>query len=492
MKTESITTQLSEDLSKLIKQELGYRMLNVSQDYVGGIFYYGIQVGEKPLILTSDPERRYIKYDELSHLGMKPEREVSMQSRFSGEGVLCYLQQGERSITLHQLFKELLKYFRTYLILSDDDQYVLLSLWSMATYIYQAFNYFPYLHINGEKGSGKSQALELLNGVCFNATLSIGMNPAPMFRKVEATSGTIIMDEMEWLGKAEADRNGAVMDVLKAGFRKNAVVDRCGGSNWEIVKPFRCYCPKILAGISSLENVLKERTIGIRLKRKLPEEKIEKYTCSDKNTEMQQHLRDGLYCFGLIEGASLADKYQNRFEEIRGLEGAHERNSDLWAPIMVIANYLDNEIGSAGEEPVTDCMRRLTYQHIDERIETDECENSTVMLAKVLDRYLLNCSEELEEGMLTVMNQEFMIHVNQQPEFLEKQIGVSKLTQLLKTFDVKTKVKKIGGETKRVYIFDPEKVKDTVTRYTSQNESVTQSVTTKTQYLLSDFIKVTL
>jgi hypothetical protein len=56
-----------------------------------------------------------------------------------------------------------------------------MGLWTMGTYIYRAFTYYPYLHFNGEKESGKTTALDLLQEIAFNSVGSIDVTSAVLF-----------------------------------------------------------------------------------------------------------------------------------------------------------------------------------------------------------------------------------------------------------------------------------------------------------------------
>ena len=83
-----------------------------------------------------------------------------------------------------------------------------------------------------------------------------------MFHEVQVNGSTLLLDEAEdLLGREE----GSKMRLLKAGFSKAGKIKRRD-------RTFNCYSPKMFAGIRGLDEVLADRTIRIRLERKLDSE----------------------------------------------------------------------------------------------------------------------------------------------------------------------------------------------------------------------------
>src|SRR5262249_34053723 len=68
-----------------------------------------------------------------------------------------------------------------------------------------------------------------------------------------------------------------VRAVLNAGFHHKGTVSRVVGKGNDMdTKDFACYCPKALAGIGCLPDTVADRSLPIRLNRKLSTQKVER------------------------------------------------------------------------------------------------------------------------------------------------------------------------------------------------------------------------
>ena len=165
----------------------------------------------------------------------------------------------------------------------------------MMTYIYILFQVIPYLWINGEKGTGKSTIMKIMSKLCFNPMFCSNVNPANIFRQIDNDGSTIILDEFE---KMYGEDKQEIIKILNQGFNIDGVVPRCVGQSNQIRK-FRSFSPKIMGGISNIDDVLFERVI------KYTTTKVKNITVpkfrEDKDTKMELNkLVDDLYIFGLI------------------------------------------------------------------------------------------------------------------------------------------------------------------------------------------------
>ena len=64
-----------------------------------------------------------------------------------------------------------------------------------------SFQYAPYVKYEGEKGSSKSKACEVHEYIDFNAFSGVDYTPAVIFRTLQDTRGTLIIDEAETYDK---------------------------------------------------------------------------------------------------------------------------------------------------------------------------------------------------------------------------------------------------------------------------------------------------
>lgn len=143
--------------------------------------------------------------------------------------------------------------------------------WVIGTYFHQGFLAYPYLHITGLPGSGKSTLTNWLAKVTFNSESFVIPNAANIFRTIDETCCTLMMDEMENLFKEARNVDQAthtILAILKAGYSKSfSSVPRQEQENYQIRTRFSVYSPKVITSVNSLEDILATRTIPITMER---------------------------------------------------------------------------------------------------------------------------------------------------------------------------------------------------------------------------------
>src|SRR5574344_1864890 len=196
-------------------------------------------------------------------------------SRFSSGGVKSYMEG--KNISGNTLFLKIKEYISRFCVIKTAN-IDLITLWTIGTYLFPVFRYYPYLKIQAEKGSGKTTLLEVLFPIVFNGKMFIAPTEAVIFRIIENNKSTLLFDEIEQLKTENKDVFNVIMSVLNAGFNCDGVVLRNEkvGDKF-VVKEYSVYSPKIICGINSLDNVVGDRTIEVKLYRKKETEIIERY-----------------------------------------------------------------------------------------------------------------------------------------------------------------------------------------------------------------------
>lgn len=465
-----VPQQILDELAK----ESAMREVNPAQDFVGGKFYYGCIIGNKKYLVSSD--RSIVPIGELQSSGLKLAASDFSKSRFSGQGIKSFLQ-GETVPPASEIHNRLVSYLKRFVVLNKESQYDFLALWVMGTYVFRAFRYFPYLHITGEKGSGKSALSEVISPFCFNSLTTVSVTPAVIFREIQNNSSTLLIDEVENLGGEDREKRSDVMSVLNQGFSKIGQVSRCVGDNHEKIGTFSAYSPKALIGIKELDNVLRDRAIRIRMLRKSRDEVVEHDTQSEAVVNVQETLRDDLYVFGLTRGPKIADLYREHFMDIRGLENLANREADLWAPIMAIANLVETKAS-----PVTQLMRELSAQCKTERAEDDQEDNETTMLLSALHRLIDEGTPAGGAVDHPIFDSDIAYTFFMRQDGFERSLTKTRLTQMVKRIGVKVKNVKVCGKTKRCYEVSRATLQDLLKRYPvdTQSVTVTKSITGQT------------
>jgi putative DNA primase/helicase len=201
------------------------------------------------------------------------------------------------------------------------------SLWIAFTWTIEHVHVAPLAIISApEKRCGKTQLLDLIGRLSRRNLAASNISPAALFRVIEAQSPTLLIDEAD----AFLRENEELRGIINSGHtRQSAYVIRTVGDDFE-VKQFSTWAAKAIAGIGKLADTIMDRAIVLTLRRKLPNEKIERLRYAES---------------GLFE--TLARKLA-RFEQDHGRnigrarpdipDALNDRAQDNWEPLLAIAD----------------------------------------------------------------------------------------------------------------------------------------------------------
>lgn len=166
-------------------------------------------------------------------------------------------------------------FIKRYMVLTDA-QVTAIALWISHTHAIDACQFTPYLAItSAEKRCGKSRLLEILEYLVREPWMTSGATAPALFRRIDAKRPCLLLDEIDALVKGSPEMAEAVRGVLNAGNKKGATISRCVGKGTEmLVKDFAAFCPKAVSGIGSLPDTVRDRSLPIRLQRKLSVEQV--------------------------------------------------------------------------------------------------------------------------------------------------------------------------------------------------------------------------
>jgi len=168
------------------------------------------------------------------------------------------------------------KFLRKYVVMSDA-QYCAVVLWAAYTWAPEVSDFTPYLHVSSpEKQSGKTRVFELLQLLVRRPWRTTGASGATLFRQIDHLRPTLLFDELDGLLKGNQEKSEDVRMILNEGFRREGTVARCVGKDF-IVKNFRVGGAKGLAGIGQLWDTVRDRSIPIKLQRKLAGQKLSRF-----------------------------------------------------------------------------------------------------------------------------------------------------------------------------------------------------------------------
>lgn len=289
------------------------------------------------------------------------------RARWSPKSIARFTQ-GEQ-ICPRDLWQRLVDYFARFFV-ADDDVLRLLAAFTMGTYVYSAVDTVPYLHFLGEPATGKTLVGELLEAVCFNARQSTSITAAAIYRFLNASTGTLIIDE-----QGAGDRKWG--ETTKAGYRKSGAVMVCEGG---VPTLMRCFAPRVLMTNEPLADAaLASRCILVTLQ---PTSRTgEKYTTAVAQS-VAAPLRDDLHAFGL----DFATRIHHAYRELPPIPGLSHRDEDLAALPVAVATVVD--AADPSKPPVRPQLVEILRRLATKRREVQWVEAEGAALARAVTQFL--------------------------------------------------------------------------------------------------------
>lgn len=282
--------------------------------------------------------------------GIEEEKSTCPLYHFSTRGHIRLLDihEGKESYPkMAEVYDQVVNILSRYVIWKNPHQAKVVGLWIIGTYFASIFQWYGYLWITSPaRRCGKSLLLEMLSSLAFNATpVLVNPRPAYLYRTVDRDFPTVIIDELSRFKGDDGDDYSEVLALLNAGAKNGLMVSRM-----EKVKDsfearyYHAYCPKALAGLTSLPDTLDDRTLRIDMTRKKKSEKTERLNLRKCGEELTR-LRDDLYLVGLGYDKEVTEFYDEA-EELDIPQELDDRLKDVLEPLFALASIIDTERGN--------------------------------------------------------------------------------------------------------------------------------------------------
>jgi hypothetical protein len=448
---ESLLDIDEEDLASLSDVEPVIQ-IHPAQDYHDSTFYYGTKIQGKDYLVTSS--------QEMIPLIACPSRGITLvepqlsMARYSHSRVLDYFA-GMESETPNALHADIVSYIRKHIYFPMLETYDLAGVWILGTYLFRAFRYFPYLHLNAEKGSGKTLLMELMSPIAFNGVLLSQPPASTVLKLIKQDSASLFIDEAEGLGSNKSSFS-QLRSILKTGFARSGVY-------YSGDEMYRTYSPKCFAGINVLDDVLADRTITVRMIRKTGYETTELYRETPLMRKEQSELRDRLYLFGLRYGVGIAEDYNSETTLYDKLPHLSNRAYDVWVPLFKIVNAF---VEGDDKTRVFQSLDLLSQTDARRRMIRDAEENETGLVVAMLNDVLSHVLPLETKGDVKYYDPDVIYDSLRRLDLLPKTMQKKGLSRMLKrTLDVDSVPRSFGEGTKRMYAIDFKELESYRKRY---------------------------
>jgi hypothetical protein len=175
---------------------------------------------------------------------------------------------------------------RRYLVMKDA-AFTVVTVWVAHVFAFDAFEFTPYLAVtSATKRAGKSRLLEVLE-VLLGPTGAIStsnISASSLFRLIDSNPGVaVLVDEIDRIPKERAEE---LWGLINSGWRITGKAHRQTGARMDTLAAFSTFSPKVLAGIGALPDTVTDRSIPIRMERRLPGEAVERLRLRKADAEV--------------------------------------------------------------------------------------------------------------------------------------------------------------------------------------------------------------
>jgi hypothetical protein len=283
---------------------------------------------------------------EIATIGEVCERDGCFESHVTPEvaqDFLDYLDSKPKNCpkeALRETLLELSKYFSRFVDFPNKSWSNVLACWTVGTYLFPAFQAYPYVWItSAEPGCGKSLLGQLIANLAFNGEFMVSPTEANMFHLPEQNRGVQVWDELEYNNQVAKGKYQSIQAILLNGYRNGGVVPRLVGRNLDEQVRYHVYCPRVIIGLSELPETTRQRTIRLGLTQRTHEHDSALYRHSD-NIEEESRLKGKCVLAALKCVPDVNQNYKDnhlRRELQNALGKAGREADDIWLPLFAIA-----------------------------------------------------------------------------------------------------------------------------------------------------------
>ena len=247
--------------------------------------------------------------------------------------------EGEKVRTrpLPLLVNDIRDYLRNQVWLPHADDYTLLALAAVATYVQPVFDAVPLFLVNGPKGSGKTELGRAMKDVCANSALVGQGSAATIARLIDMSRGFVVLDDIESIGNNKVDAQfSELIQGLKLSYKKSTAAKIWTDIKTMKVEKLNFFGIKMINNTTGVDAILGSRMFVIQTRKRLPQEITLWEASRSLKAEPPAGLRDDLHTWAFEQCIEVSRAYQKKHTQ------GGERADEIAAPLRVIAGLTDD------------------------------------------------------------------------------------------------------------------------------------------------------
>ena len=336
--------------------------------------------------------------------------------------------------------------FQRHVVLPPHGE-VLMTLWTVFTYIYDYFHIAPILGVTSpQKRCGKTIVLEILSSLVRRPLPASNITTSAVFRAIDVYQPTLLVDEADTFMRQNEELRG----VLNSGHRRSAafVVRSVPAGDDYVPKIFSTWAPKAIALIGRLPETLEDRAIVLPMQRKTIKESV--LPLGQGEAAELGKLRQKIARWVMDHKDDLLGAKVEPPKEL------HDRARDNWNPLLIIAQAL------GGDWPE---KARMAANQLSPSVEDDSV---GVMLLEDIKTLF---EEEQAEAIKSRNICSYLAELEHRPwgEYRKgKPVSVIQVARIIKPFNIRPQQLNIDGKNPRGYL--KKDFEDAWNRYLSSDD----------------------
>jgi len=334
-----------------VGQTYGYKPIDISGAYLDGHLYYPVivhdvgldeqtqAVAHSRVIKVVRSDKQILDYRQLPML-KRPGAiqtplytlsdgtlidnvpKVSPSTTWDWDYVNAWLEGRFNPRPLDTIVKEIESVLRGQIWLPDQENYLVLALVVVATYVQSVFDAVPMILATGEKGTGKSHVGMVMAKMACNAEVIGAVSSATLIRTIDECRGFVVLDDLEKISNktkgASATETDEMLQTLKVSYKKSTAIKKVTDTKTMSVQKLNSFGIKFMTNTTGVEEILGSRTITIDTQRA-----PKGHTFKDIDDEDLMHLQNELHAWAMDNVKHVDDAYKpyktsnsNRTQEI--------------------------------------------------------------------------------------------------------------------------------------------------------------------------------
>lgn len=256
----------------------------------------------------------------------------SLDYQWQTESIKDYLNGNYKKKTIREIFENIVATNKKYIEHLNPASHSYIACWVIGTYGYTLFEQFGRLYNKAERGSGKTKQARVLRFLCHNAMWVTKGTESSLFRDMEATCGTLIVDNMD---KLHEDLKRAIEHNIETGWMKEATY-RLTDKDTGRTKKFLAYSSMAINNIYGLDENTIDKTFEIPMLKSVNNAiKRAKPTSKSENWE---EIRNDLRYYFLDNWQEVEKKYAEVTASFSG------REFDVVEGVLAIAKLIGDDV----------------------------------------------------------------------------------------------------------------------------------------------------